>query len=121
MLRQRLDLDQRLERLGEFSVLGEFGGMQRGPVADQPQRSRRQPPIEYVETAEPDLRDVLAILGVKMGRGVIWSVHVDHDPVERADPRHQMIVSNSPDAGATSVSALIEIPSPQVRRPARKR
>jgi hypothetical protein len=97
MLGERVDLGQGLERLSEFPVLGELDRVQRRPFAHQPQRSRRQRPIDDFGRVEPDLRDVLAVLGVKMGRGVIGSVHVDDDPIELADPRHQAIVSNRPD------------------------
>jgi hypothetical protein len=34
---------------------------------------------------------------MEMRRRVIGEVHFDHDPVELADPRHDVIVPNHPD------------------------
>jgi hypothetical protein len=46
MLRQRLDRNERLERLSEQPILGERVGMQARPLADESHRTGRKRPAE---------------------------------------------------------------------------
>jgi hypothetical protein len=43
--------------------------VQASPLADKPQRSRRQLAVDDLQRSELDLRDVLAVLSVKVRRG----------------------------------------------------
>ena len=92
MLGQRVDLEQRLERLSQVPRAGELVGVQLRPLADQAQLPGRQVSVEHLEGSRRDLRDVLAVLSVEVRRRVIRPVHVDHDPVERRKTRHPAIV-----------------------------
>jgi hypothetical protein len=66
MLGERVDRYQRLERLGQRPVGGKLVGVQLCPFAHEPQRPRRQRPVEDFERVERDLSDVLAVLGVEV-------------------------------------------------------
>ena len=71
MLGQRLDRNQRLERLGALPAVGELVGMHLRPLPDEPKRARWQGAVDHAPRPELDLRDVLALLARKCGGG--WS------------------------------------------------
>jgi hypothetical protein len=107
MLRQRLDRNERLERLGPLPVVGQLVGVQRRPLTNKPERTRRQRTVENLKRAKLDLGDVLAVLRVEMCRRMVRSVHPDHDPVERSQAGHRAIVEDHP-ADRQSASRAIE-------------
>jgi hypothetical protein len=65
-----------------------------------------QRPIDDLQSAEFDLGDVLAVLGVEMRRRVIGSIHPDDDPVERREARHPAIVGHGPASQERSARPL---------------
>jgi hypothetical protein len=60
---------------------------------------------EYLAALDDDQRLVAGIAGVDVRRWMIDEVHLDDDPIELADPRHDVIVSNLSD-GATRLREL---------------
>jgi hypothetical protein len=62
--------------------------MESCPCPDEPQRTRWKGPIENAQSGELDLRDLVAILGVEVRRGVIGAVHPYDDSVERGQTGH---------------------------------
>jgi hypothetical protein len=72
MLRQRLDRDERLQRLRQPPVLRELFGMLARPLTNESQRARRKRSAEHAQRAEFDLSDVIAVLRVEVcGRSAV--------------------------------------------------
>jgi hypothetical protein len=99
MLGQRNDRDQRLKCLRQLPRAVKLLGMQTRPLTGQPQRPTRELAVQDLQRSKLDLREMLALLGMKVRRWMIGPVHVDHDPVERRQPRHSPVVDDAP-AGA---------------------
>lgn len=95
MLGQRINRRQRLQFLSARPVIGEFLGMEARPRSDEPQRTRRERPIEYSQRCELNLSDFIAVLGVEVRRRMIGTVHPYDDSIERSQARHRAIVSYS--------------------------
>lgn len=57
MLRQRLDRNQRLERLGPLPVVGQFVGVQRRPLTNKSECTRRHEPLR-IRAPKLDLGDI---------------------------------------------------------------
>jgi hypothetical protein len=74
------------------------------PVVHEPKRPPRQETGEHLAGLDHDQRLITGIARMKMRRRMIDELHLDHDPVELADPRHALIVSKLPDAAAESTA-----------------
>ena len=87
-LLKRFDRSEWLRNLGALPVRQQFVAVKVQPLVDEaPSR-----PGE-VATKERSVIDahqclVLAVDGVEVRRSMVLPVHVDHDPVELAEPRH---------------------------------
>ncbi len=84
----------------EFQLLS----MKRCPLDDQPQRPRRQPACQDREVRDSDAGLLSPIPRVEVRRSVIAPVHVDSNPEELAQLRHDPLRSLIPEcisAGAT--------------------
>ncbi len=95
MLRQRLDRNQRLQRLGALPVVCELLRMRACPFADEAQSARRQRPVEDADGFKLDLGEMLPVLSVEVRRGMVGSIHPDHDPVEGGETGHEAIVEEA--------------------------
>jgi hypothetical protein len=71
MLRQRLDRNERFERLGALPVVGQLVGVQRRPLTDESEGTRRQRAVENLERAQLDLGDILSVLRVEVRRRMV--------------------------------------------------
>jgi hypothetical protein len=74
------------------------------PVTNEPKRPAREETGEHLAGLDHDQRLITGIARMKMRRRMIDELHLDHDPVELADPRHALIVSKLPDAAAESTA-----------------
>ena len=95
MLRKRLDGDERLQRLGALPVVRELLRMRARPFADEAQSACRQRPVEDTQRFKLDLCEALAVLGVEVGRGMVGSIHPNHDPIEGGETGHETIVEEA--------------------------
>jgi hypothetical protein len=68
--------------------------MQLGPLTNEPQCAWRQRPVHDAQSAEFDLGDVLAALGVEVRRRMVRAIHPDHDSVERCKAGHERILGH---------------------------
>src|SRR6202042_3280150 len=94
ILRQGFYVEQRLVLPGSLPVRQDLLIPEPRPLPDEPQ----SPTFEAAGEHRPVRRDRRAapgMVGMKVGHGVISfvPVHVDHDPVERADTRHGMTIA----------------------------
>lgn len=82
-------------------VLEQLGPMHAGPLQDEPKGARLQSPSDHFKVLNVDRRLVAALAGMKVRATEMLDlvvVHPDHDPVERADPRHSSRVRRIPAA-----------------------
>jgi hypothetical protein len=100
MLRQRLDAVQWLVPAGPFPVLQDLILAKLGPLPNKLQCAGLKMPGKYFAIYRYRGAPAL-VLGLKVRYWMILliPVHVDHDPVERADTRHDLTVSDPPEAG----------------------
>src|SRR5258708_3781528 len=100
MLRQRLDAVQWLVSSGPLPVLPDLTPAQLCPPPNEPQPPGVKTPCKHF--AVHRYRGApTCVIGMKMRYWMILLilVHVDHDPVERANTRHDLTVSDPPGAG----------------------
>lgn len=71
MLGERVDLDQRFQRLRQVPVHRQLGAMKLSPFADKTKRPRWERTVQDLQRGQVDLGDVLPVLGMKWGGG--WS------------------------------------------------
>lgn len=87
-LLERLDPGQSGRLLGERPVHEEFVVMQASPLLDEAHRRFRELTTDRRPVVNADQCLVLGVDRMEVWRIVISEVHVDHDPVELAQPWH---------------------------------
>lgn len=95
MLLKRLDDAERRWHLRQLPARDQLTYPLGSPLLDQPSRGARQNTADYRTVTNRHQRLVLAIDRVEVRRVVIREVHVDHDPVKLAQPRHHMTLPSS--------------------------
>jgi hypothetical protein len=72
----------------EPEVYLQFGAVKPQPLPDQPQCPWRDRTSQDLSGGNRDLHFLSGIEGVEMRWWVVFEIHLDHDPVEAADPGH---------------------------------
>src|SRR3954454_13460192 len=86
------------------------------PFSHQPQRSTGERTGDDGAVADRHLRRLAAIARVEVRRRVVAVVHLDHDPVELADPRHRVMVRSGADGVRAGYSEAPERPQDAASR-----
>ena len=87
-LRQWIKAVEHLQLARSLPERLEFSLVERRPLRDKAHRTRRQCARQHRQTVDGDSSLEFCVLCVKMRRGVIRELHLDHDAVEAADLRH---------------------------------
>lgn len=87
-LAKGLDRNDALGLLGSLPVGAQLVSVEEHPLLDEACGRARKAAAKERAVVDPHLSLILAIDGVDMRRPVVTEVHVDHNPVELAQPRH---------------------------------